>query len=158
VSAKVVSLDAWEFFRFASVGFLNVAVSFVVFLFFFKVAPVSDVVTILASSVAAEGGLGTTHQDFILPDAGLATALGYLAGMVNSFFLNKHWTFKAKGNTRRQIQRFVAVNAVGLSVSSLSLFVFVDLLAGPYGTIWFVTTGVVMVLNYYGSRHWAFST
>jgi len=57
-----------------------------------------------------------------------------------------------------QIQRFVAVNAVGLLASSLSLFVFVDLLGGPYGIIWFVTTGAVMVVNYYGSRHWTFKT
>jgi putative flippase GtrA len=158
VSAKVSSLDSGEFVRFAVVGCLNVAVSFTVFLFFFKVVPLSQVVTVLFSSAVGAVDEGITRQHVMWPDAALATGIGYLAGMVNSFLLNKHWTFKVKGNTAMQIQRFVAVNAAGLLASSLSLFVFVDLLGGPYGITWFVTTGAVMVVNYYGSRYWTFAT
>lgn len=36
----------------------------------------------------------------------LSNAVGYAAGVINSFFLNKQWTFKAKGNWIGSALRF----------------------------------------------------
>ena len=38
----------------------------------------------------------------------VSNALGYIAGVTNSFFCNKQWTFRSKGRYRREAVRFVA--------------------------------------------------
>ena len=60
--------------------------------------------------------------------------------------------FKAFGKITI-LGEYVAIGSVIMCI----LFIFVDLLGRPYAIIWFVTTGVVMMLNYYGSRYWTFA-
>ncbi|QEN05689.1 GtrA family protein [Thiospirochaeta perfilievii] len=39
----------------------------------------------------------------------VANAIGYILGLINSFFLNRSWTFKSRGKFRSQGLRFVLV-------------------------------------------------
>ena len=50
-----------------------------------------------------------------------ASGLGYCAGMVNSFLLNRAFTFDATGALRPMIARFAVVTGVGVSLNLLSL-------------------------------------
>lgn len=55
----------------------------------------------------------------------MANVLSYGAGMLNSFVMNKLWTFSERrkhGLIRRQLPIFVAVNLVSLALSSLILW------------------------------------
>ncbi|MBD5379978.1 MAG: GtrA family protein [Bacteroides sp.] len=38
----------------------------------------------------------------------ISNALGYIAGLINSFIWNKNWVFKAKDDSIKQIYRFAA--------------------------------------------------
>jgi len=124
--------------RFALVGVSNFFVSFAVFYLSLRYLP--DAVR--------------RH----VPAAAAANLLAYLAGMVNSFLLNRSWTFKASGNPLAQAARFVAVNLSSLALSTFVMYRFVDVRGYPELAVWIPTTLVVMTLNYLGCKHWAFAS
>jgi len=142
--------------RFAIVGCLNVAVSLVTFLIIYRYVPLASIV------LDTLGAAGTRIADAMIRagvpvvDAGFANFVGYLAGMVNSFVLNKRWTFEAGGRTALQARRFVVLNLAGLSVSTSLILVFVDVLGMPYLPVWIATTALVMILNFFGNKYWTF--
>jgi len=145
------------FFRFALVGCINYLVSFVVFIFSYRYLPLSD----LAGMFGALVGVAVSGSELgRLPDiplGAIANVIAYLAGMVNSFVLNKFWTFKNHGNTGEQMVRFVIVNVVTLTLSTIAIYILVDRLEYPQYTVWLIVTGGLLVLNYFGSRYWAFA-
>jgi putative flippase GtrA len=134
--------------RFAVVGCTNFVVSFAVFYLSFHYLPVQRI----AAALHSTAGGGEIHVG-----GAVANVLAYLAGMINSFVLNRTWTFGASGDTAGQALRFAAVNAVTLSISTLTMFRFVDTLGYPSLLVWIPLTLVIMVLNYLGCRHWAFA-
>ena len=85
--------------RFALVGCTNFVVSFTVFYLAFRYLP-PDAAAALARAV------GATDAALHPPVAAIANVLAYLAGMVNSFLLNRSWTFRAGGNALPQALRF----------------------------------------------------
>jgi putative flippase GtrA len=58
----------------------------------------------------------------------LANAIGYAAGTVVSFFLNRHFTFKTYDRTVRRLALFLATAGIGYAISSAMLWTFVGLL------------------------------
>jgi putative flippase GtrA len=56
----------------------------------------------------------------------LALTVAFLAGVANSFYWNRRWTFRAtQGNQGKQISRFLAANGIGwllnLTITTLAL-------------------------------------
>jgi putative flippase GtrA len=111
-------------------------------------------------------GVGNTAVDFtaffLLALGGMsylaAQALSYAAGIVNSYFLNRRWTFRVvrKANAL-EAGRFIIVNALSLLVSLGLLAVLHD---ENQLSLWlskFIATGGGLVVNYIGSRLWVFS-
>lgn len=131
------SSDARSATRFAIVGLTNFVVSFTVFYVCFNYLPEAI----------------QRHT----PDGALANVLAYLAGMVNSFLLNRNWTFRAVGNPAIQAVRFCVLSLSSLALSTAVMFWFVDVLAYPAIAVWVPVTLVVMTLNYLGCKHWAFA-
>jgi putative flippase GtrA len=129
--------DAGRARRFALVGASNFLVSLVVFYLSFHYLP---------QSVQRQ-----------VPGAALANVIAYAAGMVNSFVLNRSWTFRASGNAAIQALRFGVLNLVSLALSTLVMLHFVDALRYPAIAVWVPTTAILMVLNYLGCKHWAFA-
>jgi len=123
--------------RFALVGCVNFVVSFTVFYLSYHYLP-------------AELRL---HA----PAAAAANVLAYVAGMINSFLLNRVWTFRAGGNPAVQALRFVIVNLLSLAVSTSAMYQFVDVLGFPEIAVWVPATIVAIVMNYLGCKHWAFA-
>jgi putative flippase GtrA len=136
--------------RFALVGCTNFVVSFTAFFLAFNYLP-SNVVTTLAGLVGASGA--STHP----PQAAVANVIAYLAGMVNSFLLNRAWTFRATGNALPQALRFAVVSLFSLTTSTLVTFALVDVLGLPSLAVWVPLTALVVVVNYLGCKHWAFA-
>ncbi|WP_410770794.1 GtrA family protein [Fontibacillus sp. BL9] len=124
-----------QFIKFNMVGLLNTAVDFAVF------------------AVLTGWGIGN----------GAAQIVSYSAGTVNSFFMNKGYTFndrRVNGRKKvfevRQFLRFVILNLIVLTIS-LALLSIMASYAGVHALIAkFGVTCVTLILNFYGSRKWVF--
>ncbi len=122
------------------------------------------------------GGLNTLLDILLLntllllfPTTSTTTLLAYNAlafslGAVNSFFLNKYWTFKHKqGITLKEVSRFSLTTLCGIAWSTLVLWIASTALH-PHlinATLWansakMVSVASSAVLSYAGMRLWVF--
>jgi putative flippase GtrA len=120
-----------QFFRFLSVGVLNTAVQYVVFALLYRVA----------------------HVNYLI-----ASAAGYCLGMINSYFLNRRWTF-ASGNAAvaREAARFVTVNLLALGTNTALLFLLVSTqnVRPLFAQIWAIAGS--LIVNFLLNRLWTFA-
>jgi len=119
-----------QFMRFGIVGVLNTAVQFLVFVLLFRVL----------------------HVPMIL-----ASGLGYIAGIVNSYLLNRTWTFKVRRRREtREFLRFVAVNilAMGVNLGTLKFLVATWAVVPEVAQI--LAIGASLVVNFAGNKWWTF--
>jgi putative flippase GtrA len=123
--------------RFALVGVTNFLVSLAVFVLAYRYLPQA--------------------LQRLAPAAAVANVLAWLAGMVNSFALNRSWTFRARGAIAPQAARFAVVNLAGLGLSTFLVYRLVDTMGLPELCVWVPTTVLVMIVNYLGCKHWAFA-
>lgn len=57
-----------------------------------------------------------------------ANMISYTCGVINSFLLNRYWTFKQKHSFfSRHFVKFVFVNLISLGVNTLAVWILVDL-------------------------------
>lgn len=81
---------------------------------------------------------------------------GYMIGLVVSFVLNKHWTFRYHGDALESLLRFLVVFAIAYSAN----LIVVLCTTRVFGVDRYVAqaAGVLAytVLSYLGSRHYAF--
>ena len=119
-----------QLIKFAIVGFLSVAVNFLVY-----------------SMVFATSSL-------IIPSA----ILGYFAGLVNSYALNKFWVFSSTSAPHpKEIFRFLLVYAVG-ALGMLSLiYLFYFIFGFDYRMSWLVGAIYAVLNNYYGNKFIVFN-
>lgn len=124
----------WQFVKFNLVGVMNTGVDFAVF-------------TLLV-------WLGTYYLT--------AQCISYAAGTLNSYFVNKFWTFREresrerKGN-RGQFIRFAALNVFSLALSLGLLYLMSHMMGLPPLLSKVVVTGFTTVVNFAGSKLWVFS-
>lgn len=134
--------------RFALVGCANFCVSFAVFYLCFHYLPLGRIGAALGAAAALPG---------LRIEGAVANVLAYLAGMINSFALNRSWTFRSAGSPGVQAARFASVSLFSVTVGTLTVYRFVDQLGYPELAVWVPLTLVIMVVNYLGCRHWAFA-
>lgn len=119
-----------QFLKFAMIGFLNTGIHYLIFLWLFRV-------------------VGLYYM--------LASVIGYCCGLMNSFILNKKWTFKTKG-VRKDIEfaRFILVNIAALivNVGTMKYFVSVLKIAPEFSQIGAI--GFSMMTNFVGNKFWTF--
>lgn len=112
------------------------------------------------------GGLNTT-VDFILfcilnrifgVNYIISQIISYSGGTLNSYILNKFWTFndtKVKKKTLKEIIQFIAVNSVSLTISLLVLSLLVhnsvDSLLSKI-----ISTVLVQIINFFGYKFLVF--
>lgn len=125
--------------RFLVVGLCNLVVSLGTFYLCYHYLP-------LPSSAAGHGAQGA-----------VANVLSYFAGMINSFLLNRSWTFRADSGVVVQAGRFVVVNMASLAFSTLTVFVLVDRWHYRELAVWVPMAALIMVANYVGMKYWAFA-
>jgi putative flippase GtrA len=114
---------------YALVGLLNTAVHFAIFEILLRVAGAPALV---------------------------ASTIGYCAGVINSYVLNRIWTFAVKTPPgTREFGRFALVNVLSLSLNLLVLRALITLGLSPevsqIGAI-----GASLSANFVGSKWWAF--
>jgi putative flippase GtrA len=94
----------------------------------------------------------------------LFNSLAYAVGAINSFLLNKYWTFgHKKSSAWREVQRFVITTALGVACNDILLWcanrVFQALLA--HSPLWVNASKLVAIagtvlVSYFGMRLWVF--
>jgi putative flippase GtrA len=127
--------------RFGLVGGLNTLVDLLILNFLLLLFPTTSTPMILAYS-----------------------ALAYSVGAVNSFLLNKYWTFTFRQRTTRsEVVRFIVTTLFGLGWSSMILWLASSVLH-PFlvnTTVWANASKVLAIagtalISYLGMRLWVF--
>ena len=85
-----------------------------------------------------------------------ATLVGYVAGGVVSYVLNRRHTFASARPHAEAGWRFAAVAAVGFCLTWAFMQLFVEAMALPYLPAQLVTTGIVLVWSFVANRVWTF--
>lgn len=114
--------------KFSIVGIINTAVDFTVFVLLNKIF-----------------GIYFLHSQ----------VFGYVAGIINSFILNKIWTFGDKEinkKTTTQFIKFIFINLVSLSITLVGMNIFVN-----YFNIDVIMSKVMVIflsqiINYFGYK------
>ena len=123
------------FARFVVVGCANFVVSFAAFYASYQYLPLDET-----------GGRGA-----------VANVLAYCAGLVNSFVLNRLWTFRAEGRVAVHALKFGLLNAATLVGSTAIVLLLVDRAGLPALGVWLPLTLVILTVHYLGMKHWAFA-
>ena len=120
--------ELWRFIKFGITGVMNTAVDFLVF------------------TVLSWVGVGIY----------LAQVISYSAGMLNSYTINRKWTFQSKGRfISPQMIRFIVANLTLLGLSLVVLKVATGI--GLHKLIAkLCATCVTMVLGFIVNRLWVF--
>lgn len=121
--------DGKQFLRFCAIGVLNTAVDYAVF----------SIVSLFSGNIY------------------LAQTCGYAAGVLNSYTLNRRWTFSTeKGFFSRELTRFIVVNLISYAASLGALWLLADVLGINKYFAKILLIGVTLVINYALSRVWVF--
>lgn len=119
-----------KFLKFSIVGGLNTLISLCIFYILNKV-------------------LGINHL--------VGSAIGYICGMLNSYILNKKWTFKdSNGRTLLQLVKFSLVNVISLGVNLFAMHILVHSLSLDTMISQIFATGFSTISNYMGSKIFVF--
>lgn len=112
----------------------------------------------------ATGGLNTlidftvttVLNRFLFVNIYIAKPIGYLLSMVNSFIVNKKWTFKTEKNTKKEFLKFSLVNLCMLGASLVLISVFKNTL--QLSDFWsnVCATAIVSTMNFIISNFWVF--
>lgn len=82
-----------------------------------------------------------------------STVIGYLAGMVNSYILNKKWTFHDDDKRiASQFAKFTVINSISLGINLLIMYILVDKLYMDSMLSQICATGFSTLSNFVGSK------
>ena len=109
----------------------------------------------LFAALAHYGALVTLVEGFAWR-AVPATLVGYVAGGLVSYSLNRRHTFASDRPHSEAGWRFAAVAAVGFCLTFLFMHLFVERLGAPYLPAQLVTTGLVLIWSFIANRLWTF--
>ena len=85
-----------------------------------------------------------------------ATLVGYLAGGVVSYALNRRLTYASDRPHGEATWRFAAVALVGFGLTGLLMQALTAWLGAPYLPAQLVTTGIVLFWSFLANRVWTF--
>nr|MDA3813354.1 GtrA family protein [Candidatus Cloacimonadota bacterium] len=86
----------------------------------------------------------------------LSNSIGYLFGFINSFTLNKIWTFKSKKSIKRESSYFILIFIICYSIQLIILILLKEkLLVKPqYAQI--IAMGFYTLINFMGNKYITF--
>ena len=88
----------------------------------------------------------------------IALLAGYLAGSLNSYLLNRHWTFRAGHLAHASVgPRFAVVQIVAIGVNTALLVLFVDDLHVHKILAQAILTVPVLAVTFFINRAWSFA-
>jgi len=87
----------------------------------------------------------------------LAQVMSYSLGVLNSYFMNRKFTFGMDhGFGAKEFSKFIVVNLISLGCSLLIMKILIENFAMVDMMAKFVSIGITMIINYTGNRLWTF--
>ena len=87
-----------------------------------------------------------------------AQCLSYSAGVINSYLMNRKWTFEQKGKgSKREFFTFIGVNLITLMITSFLITVFYKWLGISLLMSKLFVTGISVGINYIGTKSFVFT-
>lgn len=87
----------------------------------------------------------------------ISTIAGYAIGMLNSYNLNKKWTFHDDDERLfSQFSKFIITNTISLGINILIMYILVDILNFESMLSQIFATGFSTISNYIGSKYLVF--
>jgi putative flippase GtrA len=103
-------------------------------------------------------GLFYLTKNFVFTDLGdvgvyLATALGFIAGLIYNYVLSIHFVFNSakarhKGRTMGAFMLFVLIGIIGLLMSEGGMYLFYGIVNIHYMIAKILVSGIVLIWNY----------
>jgi putative flippase GtrA len=87
----------------------------------------------------------------------LASSVAFALGAVNSYVLNRRWTFASEGRCVPEVLRFAVVQGVGLALDVVLLYVLVHQAGVPHLLAQLLVFPAASAVTFLLSRHWAFA-
>jgi putative flippase GtrA len=84
------------------------------------------------------------------------SSLGAIAGAFVNYFLNYYFTFRSNRRHAEAIVQFYIVAGTGFLLNALFMWLIADLLGIHYLLAQLVTTGLVLLWNFWLNRIWTF--
>ena len=81
---------------------------------------------------------------------------GYLFGTIYSFFLNKHLTFRTVDYQAKRMAMFLCVGAIGIAISSLQLWLFLEVMSIDYKIAKTLTLPLILFVQFTLNRKYTF--
>ena len=82
----------------------------------------------------------------------LASIIGYMVGLLNSYFFGKRWVFRIESSkNKRLILYFLVVYAFG-ALGSSTIIYFINNIYYDYNLAWFLGTIYAVINNFLGSK------
>jgi len=121
-----------QFIKFGVIGILNTIIQYIVFYFFYSIFGLYYI---------------------------FSSAFGYFCGVLNSYLLNRSWTFKSKYcNKRKEFAKFTIVNifSLGINLIVLELLVSYSVFRPEIAQVFAIMFS--MVANFVGNKFWTFNS
>lgn len=126
---KFLSDDIFRFIKFGLVGVLNTLINWILFIL-----------------------LNSFGIYYII-----SNVIAYSISTLNSYLWNSKWVFKYSGdNVKETSLKFIVLNVIGLTLNTIILYLLVDIVGLNKLIALVITTGVVMILNYFINKFWVF--
>ncbi|WP_020675361.1 GtrA family protein [Geopsychrobacter electrodiphilus] len=88
----------------------------------------------------------------------LSSGIGWSFGVVNSYFVNKHFTFKSKSPMGKEFSRHLCVYVLQLLLSWSGLIILIDIYGFGYYVSYAINIVFVTVVSFFGLKYFAFRT
>jgi putative flippase GtrA len=118
-----------QFFRFASVGAIGTLAHYVLLVMLVEMLRTNEVA---------------------------ASTAGATLGALVNYLLNRRYTFRSKKRHGEALTKFLIIAALGLTLNSLLMLIFVEILNIYYLLAQVLSTGLVLIWNFLGNRFWTF--
>ena len=81
-------------------------------------------------------------------------AIGYLAGGVSNWYLNRVWTFRSSANAAVESVQFLFVSGISLLVGEI--FYWWRPFGNHFSFTWAAATGAGIFVNFFLNKYWTF--
>jgi len=123
-------IDLKKFFKFGITGVINTAIDWGAFTLCVKIFTLGAV---------------------------FAHPISYTVATVNSFFMNKNWTFgKRKNYNKAETFKFLTVNLISLSISTLGVYLLHNIAGKDEFFAKLIMAFATIIINYFGNKLFVF--
>ena len=118
-----------KFIKFGLVGVLNTVITIIVF-----------------------NLLRTIGVDMIV-----ANIIGFISGMINSYFWNNRWVFKSNSKDINTICKFVVVNLIVMAINTMILILLAEKIGINEIMAQVMALTITTAINFIGNKFWTFN-